>query len=69
MARPRKSTPDGVPATDASRGASRAFARRSAGDRGALTHDVIAADLDAFRQAGGTIEVLGTTLSWRKKAV
>ena len=69
MARPRKTTPDGVPATDASRGPSRAFARRSAGDRGALTHDVIAADLDAFCQAGGTIEVLGTTLSWRKKAV
>ena len=69
MARPRKTTPDGVPATDASRGASRAFARRSAGDRGALTHDVIAADLDAFRQAGGTIEVLGTTLCCMKKAV
>ena len=69
MARPRKTTPDGVPATDASRGASRAFARRSAGDRGALTHDVIAADLDAFRQAGGTSEALGPPLSGRKKAV
>lgn len=47
MARPRKTTPDGVLATDASRGASRAFARRPTGDRGALTHDVLAADLDA----------------------
>lgn len=29
--------------------------------RTALTHDKIADDLEAFKRAGGTIEVLGTT--------
>ena len=65
MGRPRKNVSDTTP-TDAARGPSRVFARRPAGERGALTHDTLTADLDAFRRAGGTIEVLGTTPVLRK---
>lgn len=66
MARPRKTAPEGTPPTGTHPGPSRVFARRSAGDRSALTHETIAADMDAFHQAGGTIEVLGTTHTLRK---
>jgi hypothetical protein len=65
MGRPRKTVSDDTQA-DTPRGPSRIFARRSAGDRGALTHDTLAADMDAFRLAGGKIEVLGTTATLRK---
>lgn len=65
MGRPRKTVSDDTQG-DTPRGPSRVFARRPAGDRGALTHDTLEADMDAFRRAGGTIEVLGTTATLRK---
>ncbi len=37
------------------------FTTRKASDRTPLTHEMIAKDLEAFRDAGGKIEVLGTT--------
>ena len=60
MARPRKNVSTDAPA-DRAQGASRVFARRSSGERGALTSDSIAADIEAFRRAGGAIEIMGTT--------
>jgi hypothetical protein len=43
-------------------GTSHLFQARKPPERGnSLTHERIAEHLDAFRQAGGTIEVLGTT--------
>lgn len=40
----------------------RYVAKRKESDSGRrMTHERIAADLDAFRKAGGRIEVLGTT--------
>ena len=60
MARPRKNASADAP-TDSAQGASRVFARRPTSPRGALTSDSIAADMDAFRRAGGTIEIMGTT--------
>ncbi len=60
MTRPRRNVSDDAP-SDRAQGASRVFARRSSGERGALTSDAIAADMEAFRRAGGTIEIMGTT--------
>ena len=37
------------------------FPARKSSDRSPMTHEVIAADLEAFRRAGGKIEVLGVT--------
>ena len=37
------------------------FSPRKANERSPLTHERIAADIDAFRKAGGKIEVLGVT--------
>lgn len=37
------------------------FSPRKAGERDPATHERIAADLEAFRKAGGKIEVLGVT--------
>lgn len=37
------------------------FPTRKSGDRTTMTHEVIEADLEAFRKAGGKIEVLGVT--------
>lgn len=65
MARHRKNTAEDAP-TDAPRGPSRVFARRPSGERGALTHDTLAADLATFHRAGGTIEGLGTTMTRRR---
>ena len=42
------------------------FAARKASDRTPLTHEMIAKDLEAFRKAGGKIEVLGTTRSLQR---
>ncbi|RYI33504.1 MAG: hypothetical protein EON48_02865 [Acetobacteraceae bacterium] len=42
------------------------FSPRKAGDRTPLTHEALAADLDAFRHAGGKIEVLGVTRSLQR---
>ncbi|QNN71653.1 hypothetical protein H9L16_11205 [Thermomonas carbonis] len=39
------------------------FAPRKANDRTPVTREAIEADMEAFQQAGGKIEVLGTTRS------
>jgi hypothetical protein len=41
--------------------ASHPFSPRKANDRSPPTHERVAADIDAFRKAGGKIEVLGVT--------
>ena len=69
---PRSSKPAPSAATEAPKptDTSHLFQARKPPERGhGLTHERIAEHLEAFRRAGGTIEVLGTTLSWRKKAV
>ncbi|AXA83870.1 hypothetical protein DCD74_03460 [Lysobacter oculi] len=66
----RKKTPVATPAPDASPATATPPARtrtgaflpaRKASDRSPMTHEVIAADLEAFRKSGGKIEVLGVT--------
>jgi hypothetical protein len=44
----------------------RVFSPRKGKDKPAMTHERIAADIDAFRKAGGEIERLGTTRSLRR---
>ena len=39
------------------------FAGRKARERPEVTHETLSADIDAFREAGGRIEVLGVTRS------
>ena len=39
------------------------FSPRKANERAPVTHERIAADIEAFRKAGGEIEVLGVTRS------
>jgi len=46
----------------------RAFSSRKSGQSSGLTHERIAADLDAFRKSGGKIEVLGVTQALKKIA-
>lgn len=41
------------------------FEQRKEDKRKTLTHEQIANDLDAFKRAGGKIEVLGNTLTLR----
>jgi hypothetical protein len=41
------------------------FEQRKDDKRKTLTHEQIATDLDAFKRAGGKIEVLGNTLTLR----
>ncbi|MBD8524632.1 hypothetical protein [Pseudomarimonas arenosa] len=54
-----------TPSTSASASANKWPARKSS-DRGAtLTHERLDEQLEAFRKAGGKIEVLGTTRSLR----
>ena len=43
----------------------RHFEQRKDDKRKTLTHEQIATDLDAFKRAGGKIEVLGNTLTLR----
>lgn len=66
MARPRKTSSGDAAAPNVHRGASRVFARRPGSERGPLTHETLAADLDAFHRDRGTIEVLGTPYLRRK---
>lgn len=51
-----RSTPSPQPAQ-----APRAFAARGQKQGATLSHERIAADIAAFRKAGGKVEVLGTT--------
>lgn len=37
------------------------FSSRKSNDRSPVTHEGLAADIEAFRKAGGKIEVLGVT--------
>lgn len=70
MPRPSKPKPTLAPAPAAPptteppkpTGTSHLFQPRKPSERGnSLTHERIAEHMEAFRQAGGTIEVLGTT--------
>ncbi len=62
----RKNTPDPAPAIVAPKSA-RVFSPRKTKDNHTLTRERIASDLDAFRKAGGTIEVLGITHTLKSK--
>jgi hypothetical protein len=62
MPRAKKPIDTATPAAAASK-ASHLFASRPAGKNAAITRERIAADLEAFRKAGGQIEVLGVTRS------
>ncbi|HWS78201.1 MAG TPA: hypothetical protein VN205_07475 [Thermomonas sp.] len=42
------------------------FSSRKPAERNAITHERIAADLEAFYKAGGEIEMLGVTRSLKK---
>lgn len=66
MPRPKKpATPPAPPAIPPSK-TSHLFTARPAGKNSAITHERIAADLEAFREAGGKIEVLGVTRVLKK---
>ena len=69
MPRPKKPAPP--PATPAApqvppSKTSHLFSPRPAAKNPGMTHERIAADLDAFHKAGGKIEVLGVTRSLKK---
>ena len=68
MPRPKKPAPAPAPATPAipPSKTSHLFATRPTGKNTAITHERIAADLKAFREAGGKIEVLGVTRTLKK---
>jgi hypothetical protein len=62
MPRPKNPRPPGTtPPPIAPSNTSRLFSARKSGDRAAVTRESIASDLDAFRKAGGKIQVLGVT--------
>ena len=62
MSRPRKATASQPQETLPATKTSHLFQGRKPAERGgALTRERIAEHMDAFRKAGGTIEVLGTT--------
>ena len=64
MPRPKKPHPAGAaPPAIAPSKTSHLFAPRKANDRTPVTREAIEADMEAFQQAGGKIEVLGTTRS------
>ena len=42
------------------------FPTRKANERSLVTHERVAADIEAFRKAGGKIEVLGVTRALKK---
>jgi hypothetical protein len=42
------------------------FSARKPAERNSITHERLAADLEAFRKAGGKIEVLGVTRALKK---
>lgn len=62
---PAPAPPAMTPAVPPSK-TSHLFSSRKPADRNAITHERIAADLEAFRKAGGKIEVLGVTRSLKK---
>lgn len=71
MPRPKKPAPAPAPAPPAApqvppSKTSHLFSPRPATKNTGMTHERIAADLDAFHKAGGKIEVLGVTRSLKK---
>jgi hypothetical protein len=60
MPRPKK-TP-AAPAVPPSK-TSHLFSSRKANERAPITHERVAADIEAFRKSGGKIEILGVTRS------
>ena len=64
MPSPKKPHPAGAsPPAIAPSKTSHLFAPRKANDRTPMTREAIEADMEAFRQSGGKIEVLGVTRS------
>lgn len=66
MPRPKKPVPAPAPPVVPPSKTSHLFTSRPAGKNAAITHERLAADLEAFRKAGGEIEVLGVTRSLKK---
>lgn len=66
MSRPNKTKPEGPPSDPRPSSTARLFTPRKAKTAPMVTHERIAEDLQAFRKAGGKIEVLGTTRSLKK---
>lgn len=67
MPRPRKpvTVASDAPPTPPSN-TSHLFSSRKPAERNSITHERLAADLEAFRKAGGKIEVLGVTRALKK---
>jgi len=59
----KKTTPAATPAAVPPSKTSHLFSSRKPNERAPVTHERIAADIEAFRKAGGKIEVLGVTRS------
>lgn len=59
----KKATPAATPASVPPSKTSHLFSARKPNERAPVTHERIAADIEAFRKAGGKIEVLGVTRS------
>ena len=57
----KKTPPATAPAAVPPSKTSHLFSSRKSNDRSPVTHEGLAADLEAFRKAGGKIEVLGVT--------
>ena len=71
MPRPRKPVPAPAPPASPTPSVppsktSHLFSPRKPAERNAITHERIAADLEAFYKSGGEIEVLGVTRSLKK---
>ena len=67
MPSPKKPAPAPTPAAPpAPPKTGHAFSSRKPPDRNGLTHERLAADLEAFHRAGGRIEVLGITRALRR---
>lgn len=75
MTRPKKTTSTAAPAATTAPApapvlpptkTSHLFTSRKGDSRSAITHERLAADLAAFRKAGGKIEVLGVTPALRR---
>lgn len=71
MPRPKKPVPAPAPPASPTPSVppsktSHLFSPRKPAERNAITHERIAADLEAFYKSGGEIEVLGVTRSLKK---
>ena len=60
---PSKKTTPAMPASVPPSKTSHLFSARKPNERSPLTHERVAEDIEAFRKAGGKIEVLGVTRS------